>query len=609
MDQITTSLPPDASQASPARKNSLRPLFCHWLRRVVCLLLPALLAGCAGRTVYPPELLLADSLAEASLADSARVVLQQCGSRMAESPEAVRMYHGLLEVKAADKAYVTHTSDSLIRNIVAYYEDRGDKQLLPEAYYYAGRVYRDLGDAPEALKYFQLAAERLEKSTDYRLIKVVYSQMGNVLLFQDAYEEALEAYKKSLFCQQKLQDAQGTVFVLCSISNAFKGLNKPDSVLHYLQQAKVVAQADGNKLLTNRVRITITDLYTQLKEYDKAQHVLQQLWASDPDKTIGLYFATAYYYHQTNMLDSAKFYYNKLAQFKDMYAQRDAYWGLAQIAQVHSDSRLALEYLQEYENWTDTILKAERLETIRKMQAHYNYRLREKESLRLQVANQLQKQHLHVAYFSIATALLLLIIFIQQNRKKTLRIKIQEEKIKRIKENGRLQKEQWIAENEQKLKVLEEQLDHAQKKNDSIIRLLLAKKEDIVRRNIQIEENLKEEAINENLLLQSDIYHKFRQAAKKNKSITITDNDWQMLQVSIDACYHDFTVRLHHIHSISDIELKICLLEKIGIGNNSIARLIGRSESAVISARKNLYKKFFGKDGTPADWSDFIKSI
>ena len=24
----------------------------------------------------------------------------------------------------------------------------GDKRLLPEAYYYAGRVYRDLGDAP-----------------------------------------------------------------------------------------------------------------------------------------------------------------------------------------------------------------------------------------------------------------------------------------------------------------------------------------------------------------------------------------------------------------------------------------------------------------------------
>ena len=574
-----------------------------------CLLLLALLTGCAGRSSYPPELRLADSLADHYLPDSALTVLQQCSGQMEETSKGIRMYYELLKIKAADKAYITHTSDSTIQNIVAYYEDRGDKQLLPEAYYYAGRVYSDLGDAPEALKYFQLAAERLEKSTDYELIKVVYSQMGNVLLFQDAYEEALEAYKKSLFCQQKLQDAQGTVFVLCSISNAFKGLNKPDSVLLYLQQAQAVAQEAGEKVLTNRVLITLADLYTQLKKYDKAQDALQQIWDSDPYKTIALYFTTADYYHRRGLLDSAKIYYKELARFDDMYAQRDASWGLAQIAQVHSDSRAALEYLQEYENWTDTILKAERTEIIRKMQAHYNYRLREKESLRLQVANQLQKQHLHVAYFSIATALLLLIIFIQQNRKKTLRIKIQEERIKRIKENGRLQKEQWIAENEQKLKVLEEQLAYTQKENDGITRLLLAQKEEIVRRNIQIEKNLKEELINENRLLQSDIYHKFHHAAKKNNSITITNNDWQMLQVSIDTCYHDFTTRLHHIHSISDVELKICLLEKIGIGNNSIARLIGRSESAVISARKSLYKKFFGKEGTPSDWSNFIKSI
>ena len=231
----------------------------------VCLQLLALLAGCAGRPPYPPELRLADSLADHALPDSALRVLQQCSGQMEEASKGIRMYYGLLKIKAADKAYITHTSDSTIRNIVAYYESRGDKRLLPEAYYYAGRVYRDLGDAPEALKYFQLAAERLEKSTDYRLKKVVYSQMGDVLLFQDVYEEAVEAYKKSLFYQQKIQEARGTVFVLCNISNAFKGLNEPDSVLHYLQQAQVVAQEDGDKILTNRVLITLADLYTAPK--------------------------------------------------------------------------------------------------------------------------------------------------------------------------------------------------------------------------------------------------------------------------------------------------------------------------------------------------------
>lgn len=602
-------LPAIATSPSASSRPQRQKRFRSCLPGVVCLWFLVLLTGCAGRPTYPPELRLADSLADHYLPDSARVVLQQCSSRIAEMPEAVRMYHRLLEVKAADKAYVTHTSDSLIRDIVTYYEDRGDKRLLPEAYYYAGRVYRDLGDAPEALKYFQLAAKALKGSTDYRLMKVVYSQMGDVLLFQDVYEEALKVYKKSLFCQQKLQEARGTVFVLCSISNAFKGLNKPDSALHYLQQAEVVAQADGDKLLTNRVRITIADLYTQLEEYDKAKQALQQLWASDPNKTIALYFITADYYHQTGRLDSAKFYYHKLAQFKDMYAQRDASWGLGLIAQAHSDSRAALKYLQEYERWTDTIRKVERTETIRKMQASYNYQLREQENLLLRSANDTQQRHLHYAYFTIAIILLLSIILIQQNRKKALRIKVQEEKIKRITENSRWQEEQIITENKHKLKALEEELNNARKESNYVTQLLLAQKDEIVRKNNQIEENLKERAAAEKLLFQSDIYHKFHHAAKKNSPVSITDKDWQTLQISLDACYHDFTARLCHIHPISDVEQKICLLEKIGIGNNSIARLIGRSESAVISARKSLYKKFFGKEGTPSAWSSFIKSL
>ena len=62
---------------------------------------------------------------------------------------------------AADKAYMRHTSDTLIRQVVAYYEDGADPWLLPEAYYYAGRVYSDLGDAPQALDYFERAAEAL----------------------------------------------------------------------------------------------------------------------------------------------------------------------------------------------------------------------------------------------------------------------------------------------------------------------------------------------------------------------------------------------------------------------------------------------------------------
>ena len=52
------------------------------------------------------------------------------------------MRYKLLTIKANDKAYITHTSDSLILSLVDYYEHDGDPAYLGEAYYYAGSTYK-----------------------------------------------------------------------------------------------------------------------------------------------------------------------------------------------------------------------------------------------------------------------------------------------------------------------------------------------------------------------------------------------------------------------------------------------------------------------------------
>lgn len=124
-------------------------------------------------------------------------------------PRSTQMYYHLLTVKARDKAYLSHTSDSLILSVLRYYERRNDKKHLPEAYYYAGRVCADLQDAPQALGYYQKAADLLEGNKDYRLITVVYSQMGELFLYQDVYEEALKAYRKAYQYAAKLEDRRG----------------------------------------------------------------------------------------------------------------------------------------------------------------------------------------------------------------------------------------------------------------------------------------------------------------------------------------------------------------------------------------------------------------
>ena len=44
------------------------------------------------------------------------------------------MYYYLLKTKANDKLYVKHTSDSLMLQVVRFYEQRGDADKLMEAF-------------------------------------------------------------------------------------------------------------------------------------------------------------------------------------------------------------------------------------------------------------------------------------------------------------------------------------------------------------------------------------------------------------------------------------------------------------------------------------------
>jgi DNA-binding NarL/FixJ family response regulator len=125
-----------------------------------------------------------------------------------------------------------------------------------------------------------------------------------------------------------------------------------------------------------------------------------------------------------------------------------------------------------------------------------------------------------------------------------------------------------------------------------------------VNNEIEIEQYKKEKAIKE--FRKSDIYKKFHQA---ESLIELTEEDWDVLQTEIDNTYIDFTNHLYALFPLSNIELKICLLLKCGIPVSKIASLIGRSKSAVTSARKKLYEKINNKKGTPDMFDKIIDKL
>ena len=194
-----------------------------------------LLASC--RPVhYPQSLLVADSLCAAH-PQRALEWLDALRPRMEQERKGVRMYYDLLCIKAQDKAYIPHTSDSLIQAVLHYYEKRDDRRHLPEAYYYAGRVASDLGDAPQALDYFGKALEAMPEGAMTDLRSRVVSQMGTLFYRQRMYPEALEMYKQSLACDSVRRDSVGMAFSLRDVGAVYYILGDVGSALSYYLKA------------------------------------------------------------------------------------------------------------------------------------------------------------------------------------------------------------------------------------------------------------------------------------------------------------------------------------------------------------------------------------
>ena len=118
------------------------------------------------------------------------------------SNEDARMEERLRKIQAMDKAYVVQETTDEIDSIVGYFEQHPAKELLPLSYYYAGRIYSDLEDAPQAVDFFQKA---LDCEPEDSLKALIHSQLGTLFLRQRMVDASMEHVKAAtgMMCKMR----------------------------------------------------------------------------------------------------------------------------------------------------------------------------------------------------------------------------------------------------------------------------------------------------------------------------------------------------------------------------------------------------------------------
>ena len=571
-----------------------------------------LLSACI-RHRYPSQLLRADSLFN-SKPDSAVLLLRQLKPQMAKASKADRMFYELLRIKAADKTDrpIAHC-DSAILHLINYYEQDGDPAKLAETYYYAGRIYYEKQDAPQALDYYLKAMDNIGLTTDsIHLKSVLLSQIGYIYSYQGIIDEALKWYNHAIEYAKANQDTISLIFGLRDAATAFlEKRDYPEAEL-LLIEAIGLAEQQNDTMLIYSCHSQMASVHIARGNYALAKKHLAPVIKADlsPFRSSVNYMA-AKVYEAMGQFDSMKYYGQRVLREGTVYAKESTSKRLADISVMNNEPDSALVYLRQYAMFSDSVKKITNSETVVRVHALFNYNKQEKENVILKERNKRQIATIFATLtLSAILVLSIIILILNSRRKKTLN----EARLERLKRNIARQKilsEQFVEQNKRKILELEDKISKLGGRNALLENQLKEERERLKEDNQESELEIQRMKRKSMSIKNYPIYDtiKAKVNATNTYNASLTAEEWGAVDAAINEVFESFGDTLAARFDMSEQEYHVCLLLKLGFSPAAIAKVTLRSQQAITSTRSRLYAKFFGKKGTPAEWDEFIRSI
>ncbi len=578
---------------------------------IFLLLIIMLLASCAGNRKYDDLMQRADSIMDVD-DDSAKVAIRMLDGVKPQLPEfsqSQKMRYELLRHKAMNKACITFTSDSVMKEVVDYYDHHGSANERMLANYVLGCVYRDMYEAPMALEYYNKATEQADTTAadcDYGTLYRVYSQMGFLFSKQYLPYQLLDAFGKAVKYAYLAKDTLNAIINYQNRENAYSYLGNKDSVIAINLHAATMFKQIGNNYAA---AIAFGCNYNYYVEKEDTLNAL---------KTFKAYFSTGYegnseyedskayvlcqkgtYYMFTAQLDSA---YNNLQQSlrlcKSYSIKAATTKALAQYYAKVNQPAMAMKYALQSSEYNDSDLIEARKTQLQQVQAMYDYSRNQEVAKR---AEQKAKRSMQMNYM-IVFACVILFLFLSYIYRKQLALKkkriaasklVYEDcllKLKRLQE----EKAQLVAEKDKKLAQIITEKENAISKLVSEIH------------DIQNRYSLSSMSDAYLVLKNSSIYKKI-QCIETHPLEEMNEEDWTELADTVEELIPNFIPMLKN--RVSDRDYRICLLIRLGIPASLMARLLNLSDAAISKSRKTMLKKLCGKVGKPKEFDEYVLHI
>ena len=578
---------------------------------IFLLLIIMILTSCAGNRKYDDLMQRADSIMNVN-DDSAKVAIRMLDGVKFQLPEfsqSQKMRYELLRHKAMNKACITFTSDSVIKEVVDYYDNHGSANERMLANYVLGCVYRDMHEAPMALEYYNKATEQADTTAadcDYGTLYRVYSQMGFLFSKQYLPYQELNAFDKAEKYAYLAKDTLNAIINYQNKGDAYGYLGKKDSVIAINLQAAKLFKKHGNDYAAAIAFGCNYDYYIEKKDSINAKKAFEAYNSTGYEGNSNYEDAKAYvlyqkgtYYLFVNKQDSA--YDNLSLSFKmcKSYSIKAATTkALAQYYAKVNQPAMAMKYALQSSEYNDSDLIEARKTQLQQVQAMYDYSRNQEIAKN---AEQKAERSTRMNYMIVLSCLMLFLLLSYIYRKQ---IAIKKKKIavsKLLYEDSLL-----------KLKRLQDERAKLVAENDNKLAQVIMEKENTISKlkaeitHIQERYSLSSVSDADLILKDSSIYKKikFIEVHPKEK---MCEEDWKELADTIEEVVPNFIPVLKN--KLNDKDYQICLLVRLGFSTSLVARLLGLSDAAISKSRKTMLKKICRKEGKPKEFDEYILQI
>lgn len=570
------------------------------------------LSSCSNRK-YEQTITRADNLMELSQdsARSALAILDSIRPDLSKMGKSTQMRYQLVYAKGMNKGYVDFTTDSLMKEIVDYYDNHGTCQQQMLAHYLLGCVYRDLGDSPASLSCYNDAVEKVDTTSsdcDYKLLTRVYEQQGALFLSQSMPQNALSAYQKAEKYAWIAKDTLSAVLSYEHLGNIYEYMDNMDKVIEVYENASRRYRQYGYPVQAARALGGAIQALILTKQYAKAKKYMDVFEAESgyfQKDSCYSYINYSHYYYLKGLYcleshsDSAKYWFTKCQEFAKTNNNKSfsAYaWYLYYIKHQQMDS--VAKYSEQAFAYNDSANLDMERDLMQKMQAIYDYdrwkNVAHNEEIKATRAN---LTLLVSILISVSVIIIGILTFLVYRKKRKLELQEKEEQENLIR--------QQIYDTKQELELL-------RTVNDRKIADVIKEKEQTINKLKEDLKDIRDKYSNSSLsdvdilLKESSIYKRIKYLELHPKEI-MRENDWIELEETIEQLIPSFIPLLKN--RLNVIAYRICLLVKLEISTSSIAILLGLSSSAISKYRKVMLEKLCGRSGKPKDFDEYIRQI